>query len=80
MTTIVKFVRNWYPIREAYHSDNSPGIDRSGEYVPLTEYQALKSHAELLAKETYELKGLLRRVNEIGPKLTDTLKWSNRKL
>ncbi len=42
-----------------YYSDQVG--DKSGEYVPLAEHKALDAHAGLLAKEVYELKGLLRR-------------------
>ncbi len=47
--------------------------DMSGEYVPLSEYQALKTHMESLAKESYELKGLIQRVVEMGWSLVDEL-------
>ncbi len=54
--TIVKFTQH----SGYYHTDWDG--DMSGEYVPLAEYQALKTHMESLAKESYELKGLIRRV------------------
>ena len=54
--TIVKFTQH----SGYYHTDWDG--DMSGEYVPLAEYQALKTHMESLAKETYQLKGLIRRV------------------
>ncbi len=43
----------------------------SGEYVPLTEYQELKTHMESLAKESYELKGLIQRILNFSPPLID---------
>ena len=67
MTTIVKFYQHsgyinyWYADKDA----------KDGEYVPLAEYQALKTHMESLAKESYQLKGLIRRVIEIGPEIYD---------
>ncbi len=54
-----------------YYSDQVG--DKSGEYVPLSEHQALQTHANLLAKEVYDLRGLLRRVVEIGPELFDNI-------
>lgn len=64
--TIVKFIRDWYPIREAYHSDNSSGVDRSGEYVPLAEYLQLKAASQdtvqVYDTEVAKLKALIQRV------------------
>ncbi len=48
-----------------------PNEDASGEYVPLSDHQALRTHMESLAKETYQLKGLIRRVINIGPEIYD---------
>jgi hypothetical protein len=53
MITIVKFD---FP--------DQPGP--SDEYVPLAEFEVLETHTNLLARETYELKVLLRRVIEIS--------------
>ena len=63
--TIVKFTQH----SGYYHTDWDG--DMSGEYVPLADYQALKTHMESLAKESYELKGLIRRVIYIGPEIYD---------
>ncbi len=56
--TIVKFTQ--HSGYTYYHTDWDGNM--SGEYVPLADYQALKTHMESLAKESYELKGLIRRV------------------
>ena len=64
--TIIEF----YKDGEYRYGCEQPG-DMSGEYVPLAEYQALKTHMESLAKESYQLKGLIRRVIDIGPDLLD---------
>ena len=65
MTTIVKFTRFTETLYQASI------IVAEGEYVPLPEHQALKTHMESLAKETYELKGLIRRVVELLPHTYD---------
>ncbi len=44
-----------------YHAIG-PNENVSGEYVPLAEYEEFKNHMESLVKESYELKGLIRRV------------------
>ena len=62
---IVKFTRFTETLYQA-----SIIVDE-GDYVPLAEYQALKTHMESLAKESYELKGLIRRVIYIGPEIYD---------
>ena len=67
--TIVKFTQ--HSGYTYYHTDWDG--DMSGEYVPLTEYQDLKTHMESLTKESYELKGLLRRVINIGPEVFDDI-------
>ncbi len=52
----------WYRCCQQYE-------DVAGEYVPLAEYQELKTHMVSLARESYELKGLIRRVLNFSPSL-----------
>ena len=78
MTTVIKF--QWCESCESYHPfaypDELEHESLSGEYVPLAKHKALETHAGLLAKEVYELKGLLRRVVEVGPALFDDEGWN----
>lgn len=69
--TIVRFNMGYLGGWHRYTCLSDDTNDMSGEYVPLAEYQALEAHMKLLAKETYELKGLLRRVVERGWTLVD---------
>ena len=63
MTAIIKFTRDYYPIREEYHTYDTQA--ESIECVPLAEHKALEAHTRLLATEVHELRGLLRRVVEM---------------
>ncbi len=77
MTTIIKFVRYHEGVADSYACD-WPG-NATGEYVPLAEYNALRSECDKIADErleqamrTNELKALIKRVIEIGPRLDDS--------
>lgn len=85
--TIVKFTQH---SDYTYYYTDWDG-DMSGEYVPLAEYQALQAqYRELgdssndaiqsLVKQRSKLKALIQRVVEIGPNLSDSLRWSVRLL
>lgn len=82
MTTIVKFTLALGHIPVYRYWSDTPN-DASGDYVSLAEYQEVINLVNELGEKDVQnrlqvdkLKALIQRVNEIGPKLTDSLKWS----